>query len=300
MRKLLKFFIILSTIIVSLGIIFVGAMSVLKWDFSKLTTFKYQDNSYQIEQTFSSISIETYEADVQFKFSSDNTTSVVLHEREKVMHKVDVIDETLTIKAEDTRKWYDYIGINFKSPKITVYLPLSEYNSLFVKTSTGDVRVSQEFNFEIVKVIVSTGDVNINNVTTQDLDISVSTGDINLNNLNLKNLSISSRTGDVDLHGITLDHLTITGKTGDLDMENVVATNKFYITLSTGSVELERCDAGEIYIKTSTGDIEGSLLSEKIFIAKSGTGEENVPRTTSGGICELTTSTGDIEIRIDN
>ena len=57
-------------------------------------------------------------------------------------------------------------------------------------------------------------------------------------------------------------------------------------------------DAGEIFIKTTTGSVKGSLLSSKIFMARSDVGKITVPRTTTGGICEIETDTGTINITI--
>ncbi len=54
----------------------------------------------------------------------------------------------------------------------------------------------------------------------------------------------------------------------------------------------------ELFIKTSTGDVEGSLLADKVFIVNTDTGEVDVPKTTSGGKCEIKTDTGDVEINI--
>ena len=64
-------------------------------------------------------------------------------------------------------------------------------------------------------------------------------------------------------------------------------------------MRLERCDAAEIMINTDTGDVEGSLLSDKIFAAKSGTGDVEVPETGTGGRCIITTDTGDISITVE-
>lgn len=57
------------------------------------------------------------------------------------------------------------------------------------------------------------------------------------------------------------------------------------------------CDAAEIYVKTSTGDVTGSLLSGKSFVTDTSTGEVNVP-ASSGGKCEIKTSTGNIKISV--
>ena len=59
-------------------------------------------------------------------------------------------------------------------------------------------------------------------------------------------------------------------------------------------------DAAEIYIDTDTGRIAGSLLSGKMFTANTNTGRIRIPDDTEGGICKLTTNTGDIEVTVEN
>ena len=62
---------------------------------------------------------------------------------------------------------------------------------------------------------------------------------------------------------------------------------------------MEQCDAFEIVAKTSTGDVTGSFLSEKIFMAQTDTGRIDVPQTMTGGKCQITTNTGDIKVKIE-
>ena len=66
----------------------------------------------------------------------------------------------------------------------------------------------------------------------------------------------------------------------------------------TGRIELLGFDAEEIFIETDTGDVFGTLLTEKVFIAESDTGDVSVPKTASGGRCEIISDTGNIEIEI--
>ena len=61
---------------------------------------------------------------------------------------------------------------------------------------------------------------------------------------------------------------------------------------------LDGCDAAEIFIETDTGDITGTLLTEKVFDAHSDTGRVAVPKTGSGGSCKLNTDTGDIKVTV--
>ena len=61
---------------------------------------------------------------------------------------------------------------------------------------------------------------------------------------------------------------------------------------------LKDCDAAELEIKTGTGDVQGTLLSEKVFVVKTNTGKIQVPETVTGGKCKITTTTGDIRITV--
>lgn len=95
-----------------------------------------------------------------------------------------------------------------------------------------------------------------------------------------------------------MQNLVSGGNTGDLFLKNVVATEKVSIERDTGNVTIDGLDAAEIFIETDTGNVTGALLSEKVFIAHSDTGKVDVPRTTTGGICEINTDTGNIKLKI--
>ena len=88
------------------------------------------------------------------------------------------------------------------------------------------------------------------------------------------------------------------GKTGDLFLTNVIATGCLTLERTTGDIELDRCDAGQLHIQTQTGDIKGSLLTEKVFSTQTETGRVSVPQTVTGGICTLITTTGNIKIAL--
>ena len=81
-------------------------------------------------------------------------------------------------------------------------------------------------------------------------------------------------------------------------MNDVIASGKFEIERDTGDVKFERCDAAEIFIETDTGNVKGSLLSEKLFIVDTDTGSKDVPKTVTGGRCEIDTDTGDVKITL--
>jgi len=317
MSKIAKILIASTCFIVAGILIFAIALGASGWDFSKMGNNDYQTKEHEITQEFNSLSLNTITADIILIPTTDEKCKVVCYENEKVKHTVTVENGALTVSAKDERKWFDYIGINWNSEKITVYLPNSEYQALNVTTNTGDVKIPKEFTFASINVKTDTGDVdcyasssgnmeieattgdiNVAHLTAPNLSVKVTTGDIEIENVVCNDLQVITTTGDVELSNILCNNFTSKGSTGDISLEKVIATESFKVERSTGDVELERCDGFNIVIKTDTGDVKGSFASPKNVIASSDTGSVRVPSDHSGERCEITTDTGDIKITI--
>lgn len=319
MKSMRKLWLTIASVCVVVGCsIFAVTMTACSWNFKALNTQKNISNTYEVNEDFNTISMDTSTADITFLSSTDGKCKVVCQEFEKEKHSVAVENSTLTIKAVNERKWYDYIGINIGKVEVTVYLPKTEYQALIVKEDTGDITL-KGLTFDSIDMELSTGDVNLTDITCAgEIKIGVSTGDVNLQRITCKNftsegdtgeisledlnveesISITRSTGDAELDDVTCKTLKVVASTGELSMENVIATKKIEIERSTGDVEFERCDAPEIVIVTDTGDVEGSLLTGKDFTTETDTGRVRVPQDSAGGICKITTDTGDIEITI--
>lgn len=277
-----------------------------------------ETSTYEISEVFRHISVNTKTADVELALAEDGQCKVVCRDAEKLRHSVKVEGDTLTLQVNDTRKWYDYIGIHLQKPSVTIYLPAGEYGTLAIENNTGDVKIFPQGSFESIDVSSHTGSVDNAASAKKHIRLHTTTGHIYAHNLSAEKVEISATTGKISIWdaevagalvceistGMTVIkdtrclNLTTTGDTGDLRMENVIATGKFSIERDTGDVQLTDCDAGEICIETDTGDVWGNLLSEKIFDAETDTGKVRVPDTTTGGTCKITTDTGDILITV--
>ena len=300
MNKTTKIWLIIATSLIFAGIIiFTTTMSLLHWDFTKLSTVKYRTTTHEITEEFKNISIKVDTSDVEFFYTTDSKITVIATEYENSTHSIKVEDGTLKIETTDTRKWYEHISLfNFQSPKVSVYLPFGNYEKLSINLDTGDVKMPNDLNFSSIDIVSDTGDVINYASATEYIKIQTTTGDVKLEKISTNEITIIVTTGDVKINDVACKTFTSNGNTGDISLINVIVRDNLTIFRSTGDVELDRCDAETIFIKTSTGDVEGLILSSKIFIVKTSTGDVDVPRTTTGGICEIITSTGDIEIAI--
>lgn len=281
-------------------IIFVSGMSKIDWNFKKLGSYNFETNAYEIVDEFNKIEINAKTANINFQLAEDGECKVVCYENKKEKHLTSVDNGVLKINYTNEKRWYDYLHILSNSPKITVYLPDLDNITLTIKVSTGDVKLPSDFTFESISISGSTCHVKCYASSINQTKIHVSTGDIIIENATAKNYDLHVSTGYAKITNVNCENIVSTGSTGDIKLNNVIASEKISIERSTGKVKFYRCDANELKIITSTGDVEGTLLSDKVFIVKSNTGDIDVPSSITGGRCEITTSTGDIEVRVVN
>ena len=247
MRKRTKVWLIIAASLVLIGcIIFGGAMSLLKWDFSKLSTAKYESNDYEINENYKNISIITDTADIVFVPSENQKTSVVCHEQKNSKHSVTVKDGTLVIEVVDTRKWYEYIGINFGATKITIYIPQGEYGTLSVTSSTGDVEIPKDFTFESIDVSESTG-----NVTTYASALEV--------------IKIKTDTGRIQVESVSAGALELFVSTGDISVTDAATEGDITVHVSTGKAKMTGVKCKNLISSGNTGDICLNSQTAKII-----------------------------------
>ena len=148
MSKSVKIWLIIAASLILIGsILFGGVMTMLNWNFGKLSTNKYEANHYEINEPYQNISIITDTADIVFVVSEDSKCHMGCYEQKSAKHSVTVKDGTLVIEIVDMRKWYEHIGINIGTPKIMVYLPEGEYGNLSISSDTGNVTIPEDFKF---------------------------------------------------------------------------------------------------------------------------------------------------------
>ena len=319
MKTTTKSWLIAAVLLIIIGaVIFTVSLIAYNGDLSSFSTVKYQTNEHEISEEFTDISINTTTANIVFYPSDDSSCKVTCYERENEIHTVKVEDGTLKITYVDEREWYEHIGINIGSSRVTVYLPAYEFSSLTIREDTGNVTLTSDFGFETIDIKSSTGHIHCDEATAESIKIRTSTGKIELTSIECSSLDLKVSTGNITvseakcdgdikievstgrtkLVGVSCKNLTSKGDTGDITLKKVVATEKLSVTRSTGDVIFDACDAAEISAKTSTGDVSGTLRSSKVFITETDTGDVDVPKSTEGGRCEITTSTGDIEITV--
>jgi len=225
--------------------------------YSLSITVKLETNEYEIKENFENIKIITDTADIDFVLSENLNTLIICEEHKNIKHSVNVKENTLLVEVNDNRKWYEHIGIS--TSKITIHLSKNEYDEFITESDTGNIRIES--------------------INANKLDLSTDTGNLKIVNIKCKNLFSTSDTGNILL-------------------ENVIAEEQFKIETDTGNVKFKDSDASDIFVKTDTGNVTGNLLTDKVIFAESETGDIDVPKVMADEKCEIITETGDIKITI--
>lgn len=299
MKTAKKVWIIIAVCLVAAGgIISALSFAAIGFDFEGLATEKFISNEHNVTEDFSNIKIDVNTSDIDFVRSETDECMVVSIDSEKVKHTVAVKDGTLLISIEDNRKWYDYIGVSFGGMSLTIHLPKEQYDTLKIESDTSDIIVPKDFTFSGASIETDTGDIEFLASLSGALEISSDTGNIKIDSINAESIILENDTGKTELNEVKCENINAESDTGDIRFINTLVSEDITATSDTGDVMFEESDAELIYVKTATGDVTGTLLSQKVFITETNTGNVSVPKFTTGGKCRIVTTSGDIDMQV--
>ena len=299
-----KLFMLSGLLVILLGVVF--ALAACSPD---VFGGSMEDKKTDIIGDFTDVHISVDTADVDFVLTSDDSCSIKAYDRKKIRYAVSVENGTLNIKTVDERKWFERI-FSFGGASLTVYLPKSEYVSLTIDASTGDITIPKDFKLGSLDIELSTGDTEIYSSVTDYARVKGSTGDVTVKDISCGSLEVKISTGATTLSGVTAsgnidiecstgytaitdvscNNLTSVGDTGDVKATNITASENISIERSTGEVDIDEINAsGNLSVETDTGKItvsDADCLNLELQVT---TGKCNL----SGINCQSLKSTGD-------
>lgn len=283
-------------------LIILAAMIWIRFDVRRLNTVRFETKTYPVPESFRHIDVRDVDCDVRLLLSEDGSCRVVSTESDRIVNRVEVRDDTLTITRNDERRWYERFSIWWGGDlTLTVYLPEQEYQSLFLKTVSGDISVPEQLGFAAAALSSISGDISFLARTDGGLTITSTSGGIRGGNAAGGDVRVTTVSGDVRLSGVTARALRVKTTSGEIGLRSVTAEQEADVQSTSGDVELDGFDAPSIRIRTVSGEVEGGLLSPKAFETHTTSGEVRVPPSDpSGGTCSVTTTSGDIVIRIED
>ncbi len=240
------------------------------------------DGSHHVSQDFDRIHIDVIAADVELVPSEDDKCRVTTKDSDYVEYTVDVVEDTLTIRATDTRKWYERLfSFSVSSRSVKVALPRERYKSLTVETVSGDVNINVRYTFsEDVTLTSTSGTIGTAAAIGGHLDLRSTSGDLYamgfLNTVTAHSTSgkvtlggktvdgdctattaeLKTTSGEIRVRTVTLDSLTAHTGSGGIHVESVAVIKTADLATTSGEIALLYTTCGTLTAETGSGDVE--------------------------------------------
>ena len=248
------------------------------------------------EGAFNSVTVDTIAADVTLAYAEDGVCRVEARDRESITYTAEILDNTLLIRAEDHRSWWEHVEFfgTSQTPTVTVYLPAKSLKTLSVDVTTGDVSVPRDFTFSgNVELSSNSGDLTLLAAVEGDTSLETTTGDVTVEGKH-KTVSASATTGDVTLRHVDAKELTVSVTTGSIHVQKAVAV-AVTAAAGTGDVILEDVITDDaIRVTTTTGDQQLLRVLCGSMTLRAGSGCVTLTESVVLGHAAVKTTTGDV------
>lgn len=200
-----------------------------------------------------------------------------------------VIQEGDTFKAETNNKY-----INSKQDKNKLYVEEKKHKWFHNDKSELIVYVPSDFIFDGVSIATGAGKVNIEKMSTKQLNLNLGAGKVDINHLEvLENAKIDGGAGEINIHAISIHNLDLDMGFGKLSLSSKLTGNN-KIDAGVGKMNLSLkgvLDDYKIFLDKGIGDakINGKTMEDSVTY-----GSGNHKLDIDGGIGSI-----DIEIKED-
>ncbi len=128
------------------------------------------------------------------------------------------------------RTWWSIFSFNFKSPKLKVYIPKNYNKSLFIKSISGNVYMS-DMSLETLEINSTSGNTEVDKVDSSIATLKNTSGNILLENSKITNLETKVISGRIFLNDVSgnISGRSISGSV-DIDLEKLEGDIRFKLT----------------------------------------------------------------------
>lgn len=167
----------------------------------------------------------------------------------------------------------------YEKEYITVYVPEgSKFQNVDIKALSGNVTGShfdtdtlqlsaeygdvelEEVGSQNAKLIVDSGDINITAFADGNITIEDEYGDVTLSDITAAQMNLKVVSGNFEAKGVIAEDLTVEDEYGHITLENV-KSNGMNLSVDSGNISIVDAQTGECVVYSEYGDVEGRQLS---------------------------------------
>lgn len=257
------------------------------------------EKSKKIVYNGENLSVDAIFDKIEVKVVDGNEVTFDYFESEKVKRTIKNESEKISFETEAPR----FLNWSFNQYVLKIGLPKNFDGKLEIETKTGSVLVNlNAVTCKEISIECTTGNVTVKSVTVKEgFSAKVTTGNIEVNGVASDNFSIESTTGNIKANNLSAKEVKVKLTTGSLK-EGKIDCENFLAEATTGSLSFKVKNATKVSLKATTGSISGEIVgNEKEFNIESSTstGKNNLKNQTvlsSDKLIKAQTSTGSITI----
>ncbi len=246
------------------------------------------------------INVQTSSTDVLVGKSEGSSIEVYLHGTVRTSRseaiptlQAEQTGELLQIATERKNKRTWFLGFYSDDLVLEIRVPEQYRNRLVVRTSSGDVDITDQ-NLSELSVDTSSGDMQLRSVQAAAVSLESSSGDQEAENLQAEYSELTSTSGDMQM-GDLRGGAKVKSSSGDITLSYLEFNADLEVRSSSGDVKLFLTEAAQFHLeaRASSGDIRcefpvtlagaSSEMSRNTVIGTVGDGTHQVVVKTSSG-----------------
>lgn len=171
--------------------------------------------------------------------------------------------------------------------------------TLSLNATSGDIRLEAANVTDTLAIKTSSGNMTLENVKGgAKLTVERTSGDLYIHDAEFADATVESTSGESTLKNMNVSSLSVKASSGDIWIGTVEMTGDAAIKTNSGDIVLRKFDAANLTIQASSGDVNAELLSNKNYTVHTNSGSSRYPDDGGNGTCKVTTSSGDIRIKV--
>lgn len=294
---------ILSVMTVLIIATMIGGIMGMNFGFSGFS----KESSLIKEENISSngikkLNIDTDDCSIRFSAGSGNSINIQQYgpSNSDDDDKFTISQNGDTLKIEKRHQIFKFSFFVFTFPRLLIEVPSNWYGNVTASTASGGITLSDEFNWEEVKLKALSGGIGIDeNLTAKKLSADSSSGSIKcLEDLKIEeSIKLSTLSGGIRLKGnITSQELKASSSSGGFSCDgDLNITDEVKVNALSGSVKLLRnITSNKVELESSSGGIKGGKINASNFNIHSRSGSTNIESLSGSG--SIASSSGGIKI----
>lgn len=176
--------------------------------------------------------------------------------------------------------------------------------SHFTSWSGGDIDLRLEIpvGIPVVRLNTTSGDLEIREIQTGELDAQCASGDMRIEAVNCRKLSGRTQSGDMEVSGVAMaanenTEINLHTASGDIGIQRMSA-GKIYMQTASGDLNAGQLETGELKLQTSSGELELENVQCTKAVLRSGSGDMEI-ENIRGKELSVETGSGDVELQAD-